>query len=89
MVSDQLAAPEGKATMHVSPRQTEILTLIADGYPDKQIARELGMSARTVDSHLQRLYQRYGVHSRAAMVAKWLLEGGLPHRQDQRFSAAR
>jgi hypothetical protein len=35
------------------------------------------MSARTVDSHLQRLYQRYDVHSRAAMVAKWLLGGGL------------
>lgn len=74
--------------MHVSPRQSEILTLIADGYPDKQIARELGMSARTVDSHLQRLYQRYGVHSRAAMVAKWLLEGGLPRRQERRLSAA-
>ncbi len=63
--------------MHVSPRQSEILSLIADGYSDKQIARRLGMSARTVDSHLQRLYQRYGVHSRAAMVAKWLLGGGL------------
>jgi DNA-binding NarL/FixJ family response regulator len=64
--------------MHVSPRQSQILSLIAEGKCDKEIARGLGMSARTVDSHLQRLYQRYGVHSRAAMVAKWLTELHLP-----------
>ena len=72
--------------MHVSPRQSEILSLIADGYSDKQIARRLGMSARTIDSHLQRLYQRYDVHSRAAIVAKWLLGGGLAVMQDGRAS---
>jgi DNA-binding CsgD family transcriptional regulator len=75
--------------MHVSPRQSEILSLIADGYSDKQIARRLGMSARTIDSHLQRLYQRYDVHSRAAIVAKWLLGGGLAVIQDGRVGAAR
>jgi DNA-binding CsgD family transcriptional regulator len=75
--------------MHVSPRQSEILSLIADGYSDKQIARRLGMSARTIDSHLQRLYQRYDVHSRAAIVAKWLLGGGFPVIQDGRASTAR
>jgi DNA-binding NarL/FixJ family response regulator len=64
--------------MHLSPRQIEILSLIAAGCCDKEIAQRLGMSARTVDSHLQRLYQRHGVHSRAAIVAKWLLEGGVP-----------
>ncbi|HZD00088.1 MAG TPA: helix-turn-helix transcriptional regulator [Actinomycetes bacterium] len=75
--------------MHVSPRQSEILSLIAEGYSDKQIARRLGMSVRTIDSHLQRLYQRYDVHSRAAMVAKWLLGGGLRGSQDGRASTAR
>ncbi|MFE2940729.1 response regulator transcription factor [Streptomyces sp. NPDC059255] len=63
-------------TMQLSTRQMEILLLIAEGYRDKQIAERLGMSVRTVDSHLQRLYDRYGVRSRAAIVAKWLLEGG-------------
>lgn len=65
--------------MHVSPRQEQILSLITEGQCDKQIARELNMSARTVDSHLQRLYDKYNVHSRAAIVAKWILEGGVPH----------
>ncbi|MFD3643505.1 MULTISPECIES: response regulator transcription factor [Streptomyces] len=64
--------------MHLSTRQIEILSLIAKGHRDKEIAKHLGMSVRTVDSHLQRLYDRYGVRSRAAIVAKWLLEGGTP-----------
>ncbi|MEV5976599.1 helix-turn-helix transcriptional regulator [Streptomyces sp. NPDC052114] len=64
--------------MHLSTRQIEILSLIANGHRDKEIAKHLGMSVRTVDSHLQRLYDRYGVRSRAAIVARWLLEGGTP-----------
>lgn len=60
--------------MHLSPRQQQIVSLIAQDFCDKEIARKLGMSARTVDSHLQRLYVRYGIHSRAALVAKWLTE---------------
>lgn len=60
--------------MRVSARQREILTLIAEGLSDKGIARRLGMSDRTVESHLQRLYQRHGVHTRAALVARWLRE---------------
>lgn len=60
--------------MHLSPRQREILLLISEDNGDKEIARQLGMSPRTVDSHLQRLYVRHNVHSRAALVAKWLTE---------------
>jgi DNA-binding CsgD family transcriptional regulator len=63
-----------ETTVHLSPRQREILSLISQDNSDKQIARRLGMSARTVDSHLQRLYVLHGVHSRAALVAKWLTE---------------
>ncbi|GAA1311943.1 hypothetical protein GCM10009634_79390 [Saccharothrix xinjiangensis] len=50
--------------------------MIAEGLQDKAIAERLDISVRTVDSHLQRLYQRYQLHSRAAVVAKWLREGG-------------
>jgi DNA-binding CsgD family transcriptional regulator len=60
--------------VHLSPRQRQIVSLIAQDFCDKEIARKLGMSARTVDSHLQRLYVRYGIHSRAALVAKCLIE---------------
>ncbi|MFC5719187.1 response regulator transcription factor [Streptomyces gamaensis] len=64
--------------MHLSPKQEQIFSLIVAGCCNKEIARQLHMSARTVESHLQRLYDRHDVHSRAALVAKWLLEGGLP-----------
>jgi DNA-binding NarL/FixJ family response regulator len=63
--------------MHLSPRQRQIVSLISQDFCDKEIARKLGMSARTVDSHLQRLYVRHGIHSRAALVAKWLTEGSV------------
>jgi DNA-binding CsgD family transcriptional regulator len=62
------------ADVHLSPRQREIVSLISQDFCDKEIARKLGMSARTVDSHLQRLYVRHGLHSRAALVARWLTE---------------
>ncbi|MFD7660200.1 response regulator transcription factor [Actinosynnema sp. NPDC059797] len=62
--------------MILSPRQEQIVMLIAEGLQDKAIAERLDISVRTVDSHLQRLYQRYQLHSRAAVVAKWLREGG-------------
>jgi DNA-binding NarL/FixJ family response regulator len=64
--------------MHVSPTQQAIFALIIEGCGNKEIARRLGMSARTVDSHLQRLFERHGLHSRAALVAKWIMEGGVP-----------
>jgi len=64
--------------MDLSPRHTQILSLIVEGMGDKEIAQRLGMSPRTVDAHLQRLYERHKLHSRASLVAKWLLEGGVP-----------
>ena len=75
--------------MRLSVRQLQILSLISEGYCDKEIARHLGMSARTVDSHLQRLYMRYGIHTRAGMVAKWLLEGGVPIQVERMPNTAR
>jgi DNA-binding CsgD family transcriptional regulator len=39
---------------------------------DDMIASRLGLSRRTVRTHLERLFARHRVHSRAAAVAKWL-----------------
>jgi DNA-binding NarL/FixJ family response regulator len=55
-----------------SPRQQQILTRIAEGLSDKEISVQLGISRRTVEAHLQQLYQRYGIHKRSALVAAWL-----------------
>lgn len=50
-------------------RQEQILQLVATGLSDKEIASKLGLSARTVQSHLDRFYLENGVHKRAAAVA--------------------
>jgi len=58
--------------MHVTPRQAQILRLVAAGLSDKEIASRLGLSPRTIQSHLDRLFLEHGLHKRAAAVAAWL-----------------
>ncbi|MCL8015958.1 MULTISPECIES: response regulator transcription factor [Streptomyces] len=58
--------------MRLSPRQTEIVSLVAEGLSGKEIARTLRMSPKTVEAHIQRMFDKYGVRSRAGIVAKWL-----------------
>jgi DNA-binding NarL/FixJ family response regulator len=57
-----------------SPRQSEIVGLIASGYSDKQIAQALRVSQRTVRTQLERLYAANGLHSRAQAVHVWVLK---------------
>ena len=60
--------------MHLTRRQAEILELVASGLSDKEIASRLGVSPRTIQSHLDRLYLQHGFHKRTAAVAAWLRE---------------
>jgi DNA-binding NarL/FixJ family response regulator len=52
----------------LSPRQLEVLRLVAQGLSTKLIARTLGLSARTVDSHRYQISQRLELHDVAGMV---------------------
>jgi DNA-binding NarL/FixJ family response regulator len=47
-------------------REAEILTLVAEGLTNPQIAHELYLSSRTVGRHLRSIYRKLGVSSRAA-----------------------
>ena len=53
----------------LTERQAEILQLVAAGYDNTAIARRLGLSRGTVRKHLENIYARLGVSSRAAAVA--------------------
>jgi DNA-binding CsgD family transcriptional regulator len=55
-----------------STREEQILRLIAAGMTDKQVALRLGISRKTVATHLGRLYTRGGYHSRTEAVVGWL-----------------
>ena len=58
-----------RRSVHLSPRQAQIVSLIASGCSTKEIALRLGMSPHTVQCHVDRLFLRYDVHSRAQLVA--------------------
>jgi DNA-binding NarL/FixJ family response regulator len=60
--------------MEATPRQEDILSLIALGRTDKEIASRLGLSVTTIKTHLRRLYRKHGLRSRAEALAKWLAE---------------
>jgi DNA-binding NarL/FixJ family response regulator len=73
-----VAAVEGNEVManSLSPRQLQILRLIAVGASDKEIAGRLGIAVPTVRTHLQRLYRDCCVRNRAEAVAVLLIEYG-------------
>ena len=58
--------------MHFSPRQSQILSLMAEGFSDKEIARKIGISYPTVRTHIDRVFRDYGLRNRTEAVAAWL-----------------
>jgi two-component system nitrate/nitrite response regulator NarL len=59
----------------LTPREQEVLKLVADGCSAPQMAVRLTVSQGTVKTHLQNLYQRLGVSDRAAAVAEAMRRG--------------
>jgi two-component system, NarL family, nitrate/nitrite response regulator NarL len=59
----------------LSPREREVLVLIADGLSAPEIGRRLHVSPATVKTHLQSLYEKLGVSDRAAAVASAMRTG--------------
>ena len=62
------AAREQELLEKLTPRQREILVLIAEGKSMKQIARALDISIKTVESHRAQLTERLGIHDVAGLV---------------------
>ena len=58
----------------LSPRECEILALLASGQSNKQLARTLAISPNTVKTHLARLYQKLEAQNRVQAIgkARWL-----------------
>jgi DNA-binding CsgD family transcriptional regulator len=55
--------------VELSTREAEILMWVARGQCNKAIGRLLGLSPRTVGTHLEHIYQKLGVKNRSAAVA--------------------
>ncbi|QMU75948.1 response regulator transcription factor [Streptacidiphilus sp. PB12-B1b] len=64
----------------LSPRETEILELLAEGLANRQISKRLFISEATVKTHLVHVYDKLGVDSRTAAVAAAISSGLLRSR---------
>ncbi len=64
------------ATDHLTPRQVEVLRLLARGWTNAQIADELFLSRRTVHAHLREIFRKLDVSHRSA-ATRYAMEHGL------------
>ena len=69
----------GKTTRkpnHLSSREIEVLQLVAEGKPNKQVADELGISFKTVDKHRQHLMAKLNIHDTAGLT-RYAISAGI------------
>lgn len=71
-----LNARRGQHAGGLSDREVEVLNLAARGLTAKQIAERLNISAKTADHHIQHVYTKIGVSTRAA-AALWAMQNGM------------
>lgn len=67
--------------VELTPRQREVLILIAQGYSTKDIARTLGISVKTVETHRAQLMDRLGIHDVASLV-RYAIRAGIVKLDD-------
>ena len=73
--ADRPRQVEPQADADLSARQLEVARLVARGLTNGQIAEQLQISPRTVASHLDHIYGRLGIGSRAALT-RWVIQSG-------------
>jgi NarL family two-component system response regulator LiaR len=69
------ALHDGELSSQLTPRETEILRLAARGMSNKDIAKELFLSLRTVKAHLTNIFNKMGCGSRTDAIIKGLRQG--------------
>jgi DNA-binding CsgD family transcriptional regulator len=79
-VGDALLLEETRPDLGLTPREREVLALVARGNTNAEIARLLWLAPSTVGKHLENIYAKLGVKTRTAAVARFLgligVEGG-------------
>jgi len=69
------------ASMDLTPREREILSLACEGIRSAEIARRLDLSVRTIDAHRRNIKRKLGIHSMAGLT-RYALKNGLIHLHD-------
>lgn len=91
-LSPELVNQESEV-LNLTPRQYEVLSLLARGYSLKKVSTELGISVATAKAHTEALYQRLSVHNRNTAVYAAVARGATlgcfePHRHERRAGEA-
>ncbi len=73
MVRDRSTPRTGLASL--TPREREVLRLIAEGLSGKEIAATLGISAKTIETHRSRIMEKLGIHKVSGLVRYAIREG--------------
>ncbi|MEI6192836.1 MAG: response regulator transcription factor [Verrucomicrobiota bacterium] len=68
----RLEPPAASSTDTLTPREKQVLELLAQGYMYKEIADQLSLSIPTVNCYIRSIYEKLQVHSRSQAVAKFL-----------------
>jgi two-component system NarL family response regulator len=71
----ELSRDSTSATSALSPREEDVLRLIATGMRNKEIGRELGLSEGTIEAHVKKIFAKLQVHDRTAAMAIALRRG--------------
>jgi DNA-binding NarL/FixJ family response regulator len=73
--SDRLGGAEVKKATGLTSRELEVVQLVAEGQPNKQIAAELKISIKTVEKHRQRLMDKLNIHDTAGLTRYAIAHG--------------
>ena len=69
--------PDPSAGAPLSPREMEVVRLVIDGRSNDEIGASLGITTKTVEGHLRRLFERLQIQSRTELATRALREGWL------------
>jgi DNA-binding NarL/FixJ family response regulator len=71
------AVRPGSAVVRLTRREHDVVRLVADGRSNDEIGAQLGIGAKTVETHLARMFERIGVASRTELATRAVREGWL------------
>jgi DNA-binding NarL/FixJ family response regulator len=63
--------------VHLTPRERDVLGLVVEGHSNDEIGLALGIGSKTVETHVARMFERFGVASRTELATRSVREGWL------------